>query len=63
MNTHRSLASAHESLILIWKLVAECHCKKKDKMDIFIDDFLDFEKGYQNPGSTFYIRIVKGFCV
>ena len=37
--------------------------KKKKKMDTFMDDFLDFEKGLWKPGSISYNIIVKGFCV
>ena len=34
--------------------------KKQNKTDIFTDNFLDFGN---KPGSTFYNRIVKDFCV
>ena len=37
--------------------------KKKNKTDIFKDNFRNFERCYRKPGSTFYIRIVKGTCV
>ena len=37
--------------------------KKEEQMVIFVDGFLDFEKGWQKSESTFYNRIVKGFCV
>ena len=37
--------------------------KKRNKTDIFTDDFQDFGKCQQKPGSTFYLRVGKDTCV